>query len=120
MAEHTLLPWALDIEPHAAGYERWAAVIWAVDADGATRIIARIPEAAVHYDAAEVARVEANARLMSAAPDLLAALTGQRCFECRQWIEVTPGDRKPCDECADAIAAIAKATDKGGADVGAE
>ena len=53
----------------------------------------------------------ADLRLMIAAPDLLAALTAQRCFDCQQWLEITErrSPRKPCTTCAPAMAAMALA-----------
>lgn len=50
-----------------------------------------------------------DARLMASAPDLLAALSAQRCFDCGQWIEASEGRRSPCVACAPAVAAIARA-----------
>ena len=57
---------------------------------------------------------EANARLIAAAPDLLAALEDTNCSVCDVYIgEPAPEGEEPCYMCATARKAIAKA--RGGA-----
>lgn len=120
-SEQTADTWSLEIEQHAGDEDYFAAAIYVGSPFAGTyRTVARIPEADPHWDSAAQERTLAEARLMAAAPDLLAALTAQRCFDCGQWIEATPGRRSPCVSCAPAVAAIAKATGQEVASVAAQ
>ena len=67
MAKHTPEPWGLVGEPN--GYTVWNVVDDGVNPGCVGRILARVCGAAV-----TVEEEEANARLIAAAPDLLAAL----------------------------------------------
>lgn len=53
------------------------------------------------------AREEADARLIAAAPTLLAALEGMECGGCH--LKITEYYERPCPACAPAFAAIAAA-----------
>ena len=60
---------------------------------------------------------KANASLICAAPDLLAALKDLCCGHCHDMVGLPPGldlmlDHRPCGFCKDARAAIAKATNE--------
>jgi hypothetical protein len=51
--------------------------------------------------------------LMAAAPDLLAGVSGIRCWLCNRWLdEPWPTDREPCPHCCEARAARLKALDE--------
>lgn len=72
---HTPGPWNLELEEHRAPSD-WMAGVVAVGNpyEGTYRALARVSQPEHAYDDEENARVEADARLIAAAPDLLAAL----------------------------------------------
>lgn len=101
MSEQTAGPW-LEIEEHQASSEWYAAAIHVGSPfDGSLRTLARIPQADPHWDAEAVERTLAEARVMAAAPELMAALRAML-----DAMDVPAMDRAM----ALAEAAIAKAT----------
>lgn len=100
MSKHTPGPWT-------AGN---VGVIWAPD-ENRRLIVARVgafqDREVLHFSRK---RWTADARLIAAAPDLLAALTGMKCWSClHELSDPWPDYATPCVHCAPAISAIAAA-----------
>lgn len=98
MPEHTAGPWKVTSGDMTYG-------------PATVRSASNLPIATVERVAATRDQVEANARLIAAAPDLLAALEEvTRCLE--NWIEVAGEEdfrQYDVDACTDAYAAMRKA-----------
>lgn len=110
---HTPGPWKAEIENHQ-GTGSWYAAAIGVGSpfDGTYRTLARVCDAEHAYGEEETARVEADAKLIAAAPDLLAALVAivERGHEgeCEVFAGGALGEHCSCG-IADGEAAIAKA-----------
>lgn len=98
MSGHTLGPWRADIT-HAASGDFALIIGPRTTRAGRLQAVAEIATSAADEFTRED---EANARLIAAAPDLLAALQAVRCC-CHL-------DTEPCGACALRRAALAKAT----------
>lgn len=106
-ANHTPRPWKAEIEEHQ-GTGSWYAAAIGVGSpfQGDYRTVARVCSAEHAYDDGEQAQAEADARLIAAAPELLAALE-ILVDGCKHW------SNQETEVLVIARAAIAKA--KGGA-----
>ena len=85
MADHTPGPWYVEIDEHRAPSHWYAAAIHVGSPfDASHRTVARVSQAEPSWDEAVQAQVEANARLIAAAPDLLAA-----CLAYQDWTDAS-------------------------------
>ncbi len=107
MADHTPGPWSVEIEDHKAPDDWYSAAIGVGSAWGGTyRTLARVPQSEHGWSAEVQAREAADARLMAAAPELLAALIA---LEGDCWCPWHAEPDHHTAPCLQARAAIAKA-----------
>lgn len=110
MNNHTPGPWNLELPDDSADFTLSTIDVDADD-EGRVRDYGRsIIEGTLVSGTTE--EIEANARLIAAAPDLLAALSNFFCSDCatRAGQPHYPPMRQTCPSCAEARTAIAKAT----------
>lgn len=108
MSKHTTGPWVFDPENTGQTYDVGYGIYSYPDPQGwAGPTVAQIPLRSCGRVPVSEEEAKANARLIAAAPDLLAAL--------KALIETDRHDltdKRPCDSCSAARAAIAKAEGK--------